>query len=782
MRSMSIFNKLSGLVFSFGLACGFVLILHWPVYAAVPPHWRYWLPADGLGESCSNSVYTGPSGAVWVNHGHIQQMSRLDGYSVCLLPSPGVGVPVYESASGVLWSICEDGFLKFTHEGDWSAGEWKRFSVEEIDPNRTPFFPIRDGLILYVHSSNILSFDAVSGKVAIVKDLYETEMVGFYCMIPARGGGVWIGGKGILAKLDISAENSSNYTWHEYALNNEFKEYKIISLTEGDCGAVFAVVAAGNGIERFLLKYSGGGWEILYKDTSGTLEQGWGGIDGCHWLFQSPFSLTAVEGERMISTGQNKVLSRVLLDVCIEEKGVFWLATGEGLARYAPAVWRPPSGAPEKATLVHGMLEDPQGRVWFAFADALVCHEKDEWRSYPLPAEHILEELKAEPVCILPGGCIAVKTQAGLFSFDPASGIYTPIEHPRNQTISLIAAREDGTIWTVSHGNGETALDIFDGRAFETVLQIRDDAILDTTLRHVLEDREGNLWFGGLNGLTRWRNGEWKVFGPEDGFIETSVNCIHQREDGAIWIGGRDSIMEFKAGRWRTIRTGLDMTRGIRTTRDGSVWAASGTGLHRYSDGSWVTHTWREGLPDAAVYDVFEDSQGRLWAGTTSGLSLYHHEADLDPPQTIMPEGANSKEYAPGGAQFFFTGIDQWKYTPRDRLLFSFRIDDRDWSPFQEDTVAVIPRLVRWRAYILRKGDGSELECRSFTGNICLHHIDPLVSTTFVYLDSCRGNTRVDNIDWIPHIASPQSGKTRPDSNRSIYRRRMNNYIKTRWI
>jgi signal transduction histidine kinase len=48
----------------------------------------------------------------------------------------------------------------------------------------------------------------------------------------------------------------------------------------------------------------------------------------------------------------------------------------------------------------------------------------------------------------------------------------------------------------------------------------------------------------------------------------------------------------------------------------------------------------------------------------------------LTGPDSSLPEGAT--------VSLIFSGQDKWKYTPRERLLYSFRLDVRDWSPFQE--------------------------------------------------------------------------------------------------
>ena len=56
--------------------------------------------------------------------------------------------------------------------------------------------------------------------------------------------------------------------------------------------------------------------------------------------------------------------------------------------------------------------------------------------------------------------------------------------------------------------------------------------------------------------------------------------------------------------------SGMMTVRSLVRARDGTIWAAAGTGLHAHRDGSWVNVNAVEGLPDGAVYDVLQDRTG----------------------------------------------------------------------------------------------------------------------------------------------------------------------------
>ena len=80
--------------------------------------------------------------------------------------------------------------------------------------------------------------------------------------------------------------------------------------------------------------------------------------------------------------------------------------------------------------------------------------------------------------------------------------------------------------------------------------------------------------------------------------------------------------------------------------------------------------------------------------GTSRGVSLFHPEADPDPPVTNIIDDQNLRETPPGGeVRLAFSGADKWKFTSADRLTFSWRLDDSAWSEFDSSHFASFKRL-----------------------------------------------------------------------------------------
>src|SRR5258708_4186386 len=80
--------------------------------------------------------------------------------------------------------------------------------------------------------------------------------------------------------------------------------------------------------------------------------------------------------------------------------------------------------------------------------------------------------------------------------------------------------------------------------------------------------------------------------------------------------------------KWKNVRSNVDGVRSIIQSRDGSLWVAAGSGMHRRKGDAWTDNGDPDGLRSDSASVVFEDKQGRVWAGTTRGLSRYYPDAD----------------------------------------------------------------------------------------------------------------------------------------------------------
>ena len=105
-------------------------------------------------------------------------------------------------------------------------------------------------------------------------------------------------------------------------------------------------------------------------------------------------------------------------------------------------------------------------------------------------------------------------------------------------------------------------------------------------VRAILEDREGNVWFGsGGNGIGCLQpDGKLRHFAKRDGLASDFVQCLYAAPDGALWVG------------------------------------TSGAGLCRYKEGRFATIGRAQGLPHGHICTILEDGLGFLWLSSRGGI------------------------------------------------------------------------------------------------------------------------------------------------------------------
>jgi signal transduction histidine kinase/ligand-binding sensor domain-containing protein/DNA-binding response OmpR family regulator len=232
-----------------------------------------------------------------------------------------------------------------------------------------------------------------------------------------------------------------------------------------------------------------------------------------------------------------------------------------------------------------------------------------------------------------------------------------------------------------------------------------NDGLPENSVRAIMQDRDGFLWFGTQNGLARYDGVRMESFLPDPGRtgsigIRTLLSLAEGR-DGGIWIGSYsagvsrydprlDSFTNYAAEGDSLPGSGVP---AIRVTDDG-VWFCSGGGaVHRWTDGAfttldvppftadrhpltaleindhevWVgaesgglawqdraTGTWRHlrhdaadpfSLPSDFVTFVWRDDAGRLWVGGRAGLGLHRGDGRFTVYRPRPSQGASEANY-----------------------------------------------------------------------------------------------------------------------------------------
>jgi ligand-binding sensor domain-containing protein/signal transduction histidine kinase len=113
----------------------------------------------------------------------------------------------------------------------------------------------------------------------------------------------------------------------------------------------------------------------------------------------------------------------------------------------------------------------------------------------------------------------------------------------------------------------------------------------------------------------------------EQGLPENYVRALAQTRDGYLWVGSDDGVSRFDGVSFFS----LGLQEGFQSgpvkvlfgDSRGALWIGSeGGGLSCWQGGKLTTYTVREGLPSDSITALAQDARGRIWVGTQAGLAV----------------------------------------------------------------------------------------------------------------------------------------------------------------
>ena len=476
--------------------------------------------------------------------------------------------------------------------------------------------------------------------------------------------------------------------------------------------------------------------------------------DGVLWV-GTRNGLASFDGSRFRSYKEYGRVNALAVDT----EGRLWVGTTEGLTVMPDQVGH--DGGPVRA-----LYADAEGFVWATVGDTLLLKlsyrdgireearcfydKRDHEGDYPYFQIYEAEDGKLwlagrlvrfqyvedrnKPAVIHPFGdggfCSGSYAECGgkLYAFDDHTSIlYTyedgevvphgrlPIAHAR------LLTGKDGHLWAAgSYGAGPVNTD-----------KPEDTPVYKTAsneLYCIYEDRQGNIWAGGDNGLSVLSSALQQVR-----VVSTAqVSALMEDHNGKLWIGTAEervsALYEDRAG---TVYVGLWNNTGWEVWKDGKkAYKDRLTGElpkeqteARHLDGAnWIS-------------DFLEDSEGRFWVVTWEGVGL--NEWDRKARRSLPPHWLSPFRYPS-------PQVDSNIYV--SSRLGSRIIEDRDGNLVYATTEAGLNVIDRKTGLVTKYYKGNSSIPDDYVTDLCLTPDGTVWAATRSGLWSPSGNHFLDGM------------------------------------
>ncbi len=267
----------------------------------------------------------------------------------------------------------------------------------------------------------------------------------------------------------------------------------------------------------------------------------------------------------------------------------------------------------------------------------------------------------------------------GLNQYSKRTGTYKHYTLSENKTgtissnfITAITRDNNNTLWVGTWGGGINKL-VNEDKINEQFVYYRPgskQSIINDYVSSIVPDNKGNLWIGTNGGLDVYSL-EKEIFShinemANNSDMLSSIGCMLEDNENNWWIGtqygliklepqfANNEIINLKLKKYTfnendpTSLSGNYITTLCKDS-EGNIWIGTyGHGLNKLisdkNEGSFISFSQKDGLPNNIIYTITEDISGNLWLTTDYGLSRYN-KTDKVFRNYFIADGLQNNQY-----------------------------------------------------------------------------------------------------------------------------------------
>ena len=387
--------------------------------------------------------------------------------------------------------------------------------------------------------------------------------------------------------------------------------------------------------------------------------------------------------------------------LCIDYRGRIWLGTfGIGVYRYDETqirVFNQEHGLP--SDFVHCVVEDNQGGLFVGTNRGLTRYDG---QTFLLPAA--LKAIAAREITSFwlgEGEVLWIGSRRGqLLSYDASQNdTDSVISEGNGYSLAHLVEDREGKVWFAYRFL--KTLSVYDGKKVRVCKPGGSD-VFPFLVGAIAVSQSGRLLVGSCTPAT-W-DGLFALNGDKLELVKNlqgaKVQALCQDGNGRVWVGTNEGVFILDEDRVEQIKGGdglpCELVTSLLDGKDGTIWIGTeGGGVCRYDGQVLQVVQYASGTAFDVVNGLCQDRLGRVWIATPAGLVQYT-PGDKKPSVQIEAVEAAGISYGPGAAVSLgepdsclirLKGLD---FSGQgNQLVFRYRLEPKDAEWCQSRTAQI---------------------------------------------------------------------------------------------
>jgi ligand-binding sensor domain-containing protein len=314
-------------------------------------------------------------------------------------------------------------------------------------------------------------------------------------------------------------------------------------------------------------------------------------------------------------THEEGLLDNFIQSVHIASNGVVWVGVVNGVSSYDGSRWK--NYRLKLGSLVNCISEGPDHVLWFGVDNILFSFQNDVWKEYK--SNSVIGPINSITFDSTSNDPWLTTSSGGLIHFDLGQHQYI---ETNLSDLSEIISLGNNEFLMGSHTNG---LYLYEKTGMSQIKQ--DDGLVDYLGTSLLVGKDGSVWIGTNQGMSKFNGKDWVSYTKETGLGNDAILSIQAQSNGLLWVQTEKGLSHYEQSSWMNQPRGQDrqnrFTSNMVISPDDSIWFLTYQGLIQ-SDGKTeniisIPFTFDLDWQPILRKVIFAAPDGSIWVGRENG-------------------------------------------------------------------------------------------------------------------------------------------------------------------